>query len=111
MSTISLRAEIFLGTSRGIPGRLTAECDLKKALPALQRRYGSLLTAATLGHDGVLAWDGVQFHYASAYRVQAVDTTGAGDIFHAGFIYGVLLGWPLQRQLDFACAAAVLSSG
>src|SRR6266699_5859840 len=109
MSTISLRAEIFLGTSRGIPGRLTAECDLKKALPALQRRYGSLLTAATLGHDGVLAWDGVQFHYASAYRVQAVDTTGAGDIFHAGFIYGFLLGWPLQRQLDFACAAAVLS--
>jgi sulfofructose kinase len=57
----------------------------------------------------VLAWDGTQFHYASAYRIEAVDTTGAGDIFHAGFIYGLLQGWPLQRQLDFACAAAALN--
>jgi sulfofructose kinase len=41
--------------------------------------------------------------------VEAVDTTGAGDIFHAGFIYGLLQGWPLQRQLEFASAAAALN--
>jgi sulfofructose kinase len=57
----------------------------------------------------VLAWDGERFHYSSAYCVPVVDTTGAGDIFHAGFIYGLLQGWPLQRQLDFACAAAALN--
>jgi sugar/nucleoside kinase (ribokinase family) len=38
-----------------------------------------------------------------------VDTTGAGDIFHAGFIYGLLQGWPLERQLDFGCAAAAMN--
>ena len=56
-----------------------------------------------------MAWDGTQFHYATAFRVKTVDTTGAGDIFHAGFIYGLLQGWALQRQLDFACAAAALN--
>jgi sugar/nucleoside kinase (ribokinase family) len=57
----------------------------------------------------VLAWDGEQFYYNPAYRVPVVDTTGAGDTFHAGFIYGMLQGWTLERQLDFACAAAALN--
>jgi sulfofructose kinase len=99
----------YLITSRDIPGRLMEEPDLKKSLPALQKRFGSRLTAATLGEEGVLAWNGTQFHYATAFHVQPVDTTGAGDIFHAGFIYGLLQGWPLPRQLDFACAAAALN--
>jgi sugar/nucleoside kinase (ribokinase family) len=57
----------------------------------------------------VLAWDGANLLHRAAYRVNVVDTTGAGDIFHAGFIYGLLQGWPLERQLDFACAAAALN--
>jgi len=99
----------YLITSRDIPGRLTGEQDLLRSLPQVQGRYGCRLTAATLGHEGVLAWDGTRFHYAPAFRVGVVDTTGAGDIFHAGFIYGVLQGWPLPRQLEFACAAAALN--
>ena len=99
----------YLITSRDIPGRLTQEADLRKSLPALKKRFGSRLAAATLGEEGVLAWDGTSFHYAPAFRVETVDTTGAGDIFHAGFIYGLLQGWPTQRQLDFACAAAALN--
>ena len=99
----------YLITSRDIPGRLTGESDLRKSLPVVRSRYGCRLTAATLGHEGVLAWDGSRFHYAAAFRVQPLDTTGAGDIFHAGFIYGLLQGWPLPRQLDFACAAAALN--
>jgi len=95
--------------SRDVPARLLGEEDLEKSLPLMQRRYGCALTAATLGPDGVLAWDGKQFHYACAYQVAAVDTTGAGDTFHAGFIYGLLQGWPLPRRLDFACAAAALN--
>ena len=99
----------FLITSRDIPGRLMQELELRKSLPAIRERFGCRLTAATLGEEGVLAWDGTRFHYASAFRVETIDTTGAGDIFHAGFIYGLLQGWPLQRQLDFACAAAALN--
>ncbi len=99
----------YLIVSRDLPCRLMGGSDLETALQQMQRRYGCLLTAATLGQDGVLAWNGRQFQHVSAYRVPVVDTTGAGDIFHAGFIYGLLQGWPLDRQLDFACAAAALN--
>jgi sulfofructose kinase len=99
----------YLVVSRDFPCRLTGESSLRAALREIQARYGCALTAATLGPDGVLAWDGERFHYAAAYRVPVVDTTGAGDIFHAGFIYGLLQGWELERQLDFSCAAAAMN--
>ncbi len=95
--------------SRDFPCRLMREPHLETALQKMHRRYGSKLAAATLGEEGVLAWDGANFHYAAAYRVNVVDTTGAGDIFHAGFAYGLLQNWTLQQQLDFACAAAALN--
>jgi sulfofructose kinase len=99
----------YFVASRDIPGRMTGESDLRKSLPEVHKRYGFRLTAATLGEEGVLAWNGARFYYAAAYCVKVVDTIGAGDTFHAGFIYGLLQGWPLQRQLDFGCAAAALN--
>ncbi len=99
----------YLIVSRNFPTLITGEPQLEEALRQMRSHYGSVLTAATLGEEGVLAWDGKRFLHAAAYRVPVVDTTGAGDIFHAGFIYGLLQGWPLQRQLDFACAAAALN--
>jgi sugar/nucleoside kinase (ribokinase family) len=99
----------YLIVSRDFPGRLTGERDLAAALKHIREEYGCALAAATLGHDGVIAWDGARPVHRAAYRVNVVDTTGAGDIFHAGFIFGLLQGWPLERQLDFACAAAALN--
>lgn len=99
----------YLIVSRDFPTRLMHEPDLEKALQKMHRRYNSVLAAATLGEGGVLAFDGKHFHRTSAYCVPVVDTTGAGDIFHAGFIYGLLQNWSLDRQLDFACAAAALN--
>src|ERR1700756_1303004 len=78
----------YLIVSRDFPCQLTGERSLKAALREIRVRYGCGLTAATLGPDGLLAWDGERFHHAPAFRVDVVDTTGAGDIFHAGFIYG-----------------------
>ncbi len=99
----------YLITSRDIPSRLTNETDLRTSLPEVARRYRCKLAAATLGEEGVLAFDGEQFTYAPAYQVEVADTTGAGDTFHAGFIYALLQGWELRRQLEFACAAAALN--
>ena len=99
----------YLIASRDFPQEVTGQHDLQQSLPQLQRRFGSRLAAATLGTEGVLAWDGSRFCYSAAYHVEAADTTGAGDIFHAAFIYGLLQSWPMQRILDFACAAAALN--
>ena len=99
----------YLIVSRDFPCRLMADPNLENALRRMQKRFGCRLTAATLGEDGVLAWDGAEFLHRAAYRVPVVDTTGAGDIFHAGFIYGLLQDWTLERQLDFACAAAAMN--
>ncbi len=44
-----------------------------------------------------------------AYPVAARDTTGAGDAFRAGLIYGYLQGWTLTRSVQFASASAALT--
>ena len=99
----------YMITSRQFPERVTGEGDLRNSLPLLQKKYKSRVTAATLGRDGVLAWDGVEFYYAPGFEVSAVDTTGAGDIFHGAFLYSLLQGWLLPRQLEFSCAAAAMN--
>jgi sulfofructose kinase len=99
----------YLIASNDIPGLISGESDLRKALQIVQKRFANRLTAATLGHDGVLAFDGSEFFYSPAFNVHVADTTGAGDIFHAGFLYALLQEWPMQRGLEFACAAAALN--
>ena len=99
----------YLLASREFPARLTGEADLFASLPAIHRDYRSRVTGVTLGKQGALAWDSVRFRYAPAYRVDTVDTTGAGDIFHGAFVYSVVQGWPLAQALDFSCAAAGLN--
>jgi sulfofructose kinase len=99
----------YLIVSRDFPSRLTSEPDLEQALRKMQRRYNCRLAAATLGEQGVVAFDGARLLHTPAFCVPVVDTTGAGDIFHAGFIYALLQDWPLDRQLEFACAAAALN--
>lgn len=96
-------------TSKEFPTRLCREEDLFVSLPAMTSRFGCRVTAATLGTDGVLAWDGTRFHYSPAFDVKPVDTTGAGDVFHAAFVYSLLQEHSLPQSLEFCNAAAGLS--
>jgi sulfofructose kinase len=67
---------------------------------------GPGVVGVTLGPKGYVALVDGQLIRRPAYRVKAVDTTGCGDVFHAGFIYGLVKGWPTNRSLDFAAWAA-----
>ena len=67
---------------------------------------GPRVVGVTLGRQGYVALDGSRVIQQSAYPVDTVDTTGCGDVFHAGYIYGLLKGWEADRSLDFAAWAA-----
>jgi sulfofructose kinase len=96
-------------TSKEFPQRLTGEQNLLESLPQIHSEFKCRLTTATLGKLGAIAWDGQRFSLSPGFKVRAVDTTGAGDIFHAGFIYGLLQGWPIKVTLEFSNAAAALN--
>jgi sulfofructose kinase len=96
-------------TSKEFPARLCGDRDLLVSLPRIATQFGCRVTAATLGEDGVIAWDGSRFHYCPAFDLKPVDTTGAGDIFHAAFAFSLLRGDGLTRSLEFSCAAAGLA--
>ncbi len=99
----------FPVTSKEFPQRLTGEQDLLKSLPRIHSEFKCCLTTATMGSSGAIAWNGHRFFLARGFKIRAIDTTGAGDIFHAGFIYGLLQGWPIEVILEFSNAAAALN--
>jgi sulfofructose kinase len=91
-----------------VPARVTDLTNQEDALKALQQPQHRLL-CVTLGEQGCMALDGDRIHHAPAFEVEAVDTTGAGDVFRAGFIYALLREWPTEDILRFANAAAAVS--
>ena len=63
----------------------------------------------TLGRRGSVTLYGDSIIRQPAFHVEpVVDTTGAGDVFHGGYIYGLLAGWQMDRVLRFASAFAAL---
>jgi fructose-1-phosphate kinase PfkB-like protein len=62
----------------------------------------------TMAEEGCLAVQGEQIIRISAPAVRAVDGCGAGATFTAGFIYGYLHEWDLEKSIRFATAAASL---
>lgn len=67
---------------------------------------GPRLAAVTLGERGYAAMTSSFVLQRPAYPAAAADTTGCGDVFHAGFIYGILSGLDIERSLDIAAWAA-----
>lgn len=67
---------------------------------------GCRFTGVTLGAKGYVALLDGQFLRKEAYPAKAVDTTGCGDVFHAGLTYGILQGWTAEKSLDLGAWAA-----
>jgi sulfofructose kinase len=82
--------------------------DFAKGLDKLLK-FGAKNAVVTIGEYGCL-WktSSGESGIEPSYMVDVVDTTGAGDLFHAGFIHGLLSNWDIDRCCQFGCAAAAL---
>jgi sugar/nucleoside kinase (ribokinase family) len=91
-----------------VPPALTGEKDMERALRKLRARHATML-CVTLGRAGAMILDGDALYHEPAFSVDAVDTTGAGDVFRGAFMYGLLRGERPPSLLRFANAAAAVS--
>lgn len=97
-------------TSSEFPRRLTGISNERDSLIEIKSRYGCAMVGATLGAQGALVYAEGQFIESPAFAVPGGcrDTTGAGDAFHAGFIYGMLHDNDLEWCLKTGNAVAAL---
>ena len=73
--------------------------------------YGAVAVTVTIGRSGSLSLSkGAPPIHQSAFVVETIDTTGCGDVFHGGYIYGLLQNWSLVRTVHFAAACAALKA-
>ncbi|MCC7417082.1 MAG: hypothetical protein IT176_08060 [Acidobacteria bacterium] len=87
---------------------LAGDDNLERALRAIAGGTRATLVA-TCGTRGAVALAQGCCVSVPAYQVRAVDTTGAGDVFRAGFIYALVKEEPIDRALRVANAAAAIS--
>ena len=91
-----------------VPMHLTGLGDTEAALRKLRQTLDNVLVV-TMGEQGASALEGDRFYHEPAFKVHAVDTTGAGDVFRGGFIYALINGQPIDQALRTANAAAAVS--
>jgi len=97
-------------TSAEIPNRLTGISDARAALVEIKARFGCAIVGTTLGARGAQIYCEGRFIESPIFEVPGGcrDTTGAGDAFHGGFIYGLLNGEDLETCMKLGNAVAAL---
>jgi len=100
------RADVLICNPRFL-SKVSGREKPKEGLRALADR-GPSRVGVTLAEDGALGYEGGGWVRASGYRVAAVDTNGAGDVFHGACAFGELRGWPFEWVLTFASAVAAM---
>jgi len=97
-------------SSKEFPRLLTGLEDAQAALVEIKARYGCAIVGLTKGGRGATVFCGGEFLETPAFQVPGgcVDTTGAGDAFHGGFLYAMLQGEEIEASMKIGCAVAAL---
>src|ERR1043166_2416481 len=101
--------DILIG-SKEFPRRVTGITDERAALVELKARYGCAITGVTIGAAGAVVYIDGTFIESPGFAAPGGcrDTTGAGDAFHGGFLYGLLTGEDLETSLKLGNAVAAI---
>ena len=101
--------DILIG-SKEFPRRVTGVADEREALVELKARYGCAITGMTVGAAGAVVYSEGTFIESPGFAAPGGcrDTTGAGDAFHGGFLYGLLTGEDLETSLKLGNAVAAI---
>lgn len=103
-----VRAAHYVVCSQDFPPAFTGEADLEAALGKILDA-GPRCVVATLGREGAVCLTERGYIASKGFKVECLDSTGAGDVFHGAFIYGLCRDWDIQKILDFSNAAAALN--
>jgi len=101
--------DIMIG-SKEFAGRVTGIADARTALVELKNRYGCALVGMTIGAAGAVVYHEGTFIESPGFAAPGScrDTTGAGDAFHGGFLYGFLTGEDLETSLKLGNVVAAI---
>lgn len=100
----------ILLASYDFPARITGIPDARESLVALQQKFGCPVTGVTLGDRGSLVLGPGGFIESDAFPIPGgcLDTTGAGDSFRVGFLYGLITRSSIEESCRMANAVAAL---
>lgn len=98
--------DIFIG-SEFYYNALFSSGDYEENCRSLQKK-GPEIVVFTFGSRGCLGIGGKDYFTCPSYKVDVVDTVGAGDVFHGAFIAGLLQGYTVPETADFASAVSAV---
>lgn len=98
----------FLIPSEEFALKITGAADAKKAAATLFSQYQPEFVIITQGSKGGIIFDGVEYSGYRPFKVEAVDSNGAGDVFHGAFIAAYVKGLDVKKAACFASATAAL---
>jgi ribokinase len=99
--------DVLIASERFGSALVGTDKPVDKALEALSQ-WGPKEVVITLGPKGSIGWSGGERASQKAFPIDAVDTTGAGDVYHGAYIYGLLRGWNMAECMRFASAVSAL---
>lgn len=104
------RLDLFIGSEtyyNAMVKALGLTTGREETMRMLQRQ-GPEIVIFTFGPEGCCGVSGDQYFEVPAFKVNAVDSTGAGDVFHGAFVYAYLQGWDVKRCARFCSGVSAI---